>query len=212
MGQIIRHDGPESHYKKRGTPSLGGVFIFASLSITLLLCGNVNSSPFVATYLLTFCFFILGAVDDYLKYLRKNSKGLSAKSKLFWQFGISTTAMFFLIKNNVIDTMLYIPFVKGPIMDLGWLYIIFGSLVIVGSSNAVNLTDGLDGLAIGPIISSAVSLGIIAYLTGHSELASYLYIPYFRDAGELVVLSAAVIGAGLGFLWYNSFPAEIFHG
>ena len=212
FGQVVRGDGPQSHYKKRGTPTMGGVFIFASLTSALVLCGNFEALPFVTSYLIMFCFFILGIIDDYLKLLRKNSDGISAKLKLFWQFLISALIVFYLIKANIIDTNLYFPFHKGPLIDLDWFYIIFGSLVIVGSSNAVNLTDGLDGLAIGPIITSAASLGIIAYLTGHFELAEYLYIPYFRNTGELVVLSAAIIGSGLGFLWYNSFPAEIFMG
>ena len=212
FGQVVRSDGPEAHYKKRGTPTFGGVFIFASLSGALFLCGNFNAVPFVASYLIMLGLFVLGVVDDYLKMRRGNSDGVSAKVKLFWQFLISALVMFFLIKTKAIDTWLYVPFYKGPLIDLGWFYVIFGALVIVGSSNAVNLTDGLDGLAIGPIISSAASLGIIAYLTGHFELAEYLYIPYFRNTGELVVLSAAIIGAGLGFLWYNSFPAEIFMG
>ena len=212
FAQIVRKDGPESHYSKRGTPTFGGVFIFIALSISLLLCGNFKAIPFVVCYLIMASFFILGIVDDYLKLLRKNSDGISAKGKLFWQFLVSILIIFFLVDNKIIDTWLYVPFTKGPLFDLGWFYLLFGSLVIVGSSNAVNLTDGLDGLAIGSIITSAASLGIIAYLTGHFELAEYLYIPYFKDTGELVVLSAAIIGAGMGFLWYNCFPAQIFMG
>ena len=212
FGQIVRDDGPESHYKKQGTPTLGGVLIFASLAGSLLLCGNFQALPFISACFIMSCFFILGIVDDYLKLLRKNSDGVSAKAKLFWQFFASALIMFFLIEAQIIDTKLYVPFLKGPLLDMGWSYIAFGSLVIVGSSNAVNLTDGLDGLAIGPVITSAASLGIIAYLMGHVELAEYLYIPYFKDTGELVVLSAAIIGAGLGFLWYNAFPAEVFMG
>ena len=211
-GQIVRDDGPKSHYKKRGTPTLGGVFIFASLTSALALCGNFEALPFVVAYLVMLCFFILGITDDCLKLLRKNSHGISPKAKLFWQFLVSLLAMFYLIKADIIDTWLYTPFYKGALVDLHWFYLLFGSLVIVGSSNAANLTDGLDGLAIGPIITSAASLGIIAYLTGHSELAEYLYIPYFTNTGELVVLSAAIVGSSLGFLWYNSFPAEIFMG
>ena len=212
FGQVVRGDGPRSHYQKQGTPTLGGIFIFGSLVFSLAVCGNFAAKPFVSSCLVMLSFLILGIIDDCLKFLRKNSTGVSAKSKLFWQFLVSGPIMFFLIKAGVIDTWLYIPFHKGPFIDLGGFYIFFGSLVIVGASNAVNLTDGLDGLAIGPIVSSAASLGIIAYLTGHFELAQYLYIPYFKDTGELVVLSAAIIGAGLGFLWYNSFPAEIFMG
>ncbi|MCY4644787.1 MAG: phospho-N-acetylmuramoyl-pentapeptide-transferase [Bacteriovoracales bacterium] len=212
FGQIVRDDGPQSHYKKRGTPTLGGILIFSALTFSLVLCGNWQAWPFSASCLIMFCFFVLGITDDLLKLRRKNSDGLSAKTKLFWQFLIAMATMFVLIRVGATDTMLYVPFHKGPLVDLGWPYLLFASIVIVGSSNAVNLTDGLDGLAIGPIISSAASLGIIAYLTGHFELAKYLYIPHFTNVGELVVLAAAVIGAGLGFLWYNSFPAEIFMG
>ena len=210
--QIVRNDGPKSHYKKRGTPTLGGVFVFMSLTAAIVLCGNFEAIPFVVSYLVMLGFFILGVIDDCLKLRRKNSDGISPKAKLFWQFLISSLAMFYLIRANIIDTMLYVPFYKGPLVDLNWFYLLFGSLVVVGSSNAVNLTDGLDGLAIGSVITSAASVGIIAYLTGHFELAEYLYIPYFKNTGELVVLSAAIVGSGLGFLWYNSFPAEVFMG
>lgn len=212
FGQQVRDDGPESHLKKQGTPTFGGVFIFGSVAIALGLTGNFSSPPFLASIFVFISFFILGGLDDYLKVLKKNSKGVSAKSKLAWQFLTAFLIMFMLDKFNISDTLLYVPFYKGPVIDLGYFYYLFGSIVIVGSSNAVNLTDGLDGLAIGPIITSCASLGIIAYLTGHTELSDYLYIPYYKDSGELVVLSAAIIGAGLGFLWYNTYPAQIFMG
>ena len=212
FGQVIRDDGPKTHHKKQGTPTLGGVFIFASITASLIFCGNFNAWSFIAAYLVMFAFFILGAVDDFLKLSKKNSRGISAKAKLFWQFLLAILVTFCLIKADIIDTQFYVPFYKGPLLDIHWLYLLFAPLVMVGSSNAVNLTDGLDGLAIGPILTSAASLGIIAYLTGHVELAEYLYVPYFKNAGELVVLAAAIVGAGLGFLWYNSFPAEIFMG
>ena len=212
IGQVVREDGPESHYKKQGTPTSGGIFIFTSMSLAIMLCGNFYAWPLIMSYVLMLAFFILGGLDDYLKYCKQNSKGVSVGNKLFWQFLISLGVMFVLIQGEVVDTFLYVPFVKGPIFDLGWFHVIFGSLVIVGSSNAVNLTDGLDGLAIGPVMTCAVSLGIIAYLTGHYDLADYLYIPYFKNVGELVVLCSAIVGAGMGFLWYNSFPAEIFMG
>ena len=144
-------------------------------------------------------FFLLGFIDDRLKFIRKSSKGLSARAKFFWQILISCIIMSFLIFGNIVDTLLYIPFYKGALWDLGFWYIPFGALVIVASSNAVNLTDGLDGLAIGPIMTSAASLGVIAYFMGHSELARYLYIPYYENVGELVVFSAAIIGAGFWF-------------
>ncbi len=212
FGQIIRDDGPESHFKKKGTPTFGGVFIFMSIMGGLLICGNFSAPPLVISLIVMVSFFILGGIDDYLKVLKKNSDGISARAKLFWQFLTSAIALYLIIELKLVDTMLYIPFYKGAVIDLGYFYILFGSIVIVGSSNAVNLTDGLDGLAIGPIITSSASLGIIAYLTGHIEFSEYLYIPYFHNIGELAVLMAAIIGAGLGFLWYNSYPAQIFMG
>jgi phospho-N-acetylmuramoyl-pentapeptide-transferase len=151
-------------------------------------------------------------VDDYLKVLKKNTKGVSARQKLLWQFSTALLAAYLMIKYQVTDTQLYIPFVKDPVMDLGWFYIVFAAFVIVGSSNALNLTDGLDGLAIGPTIISAATLGLLSYLSGHIELSSYLFIPHVPDVGELLVLVSAVIGAGVGFLWYNAYPAEIFMG
>ncbi len=212
FGQIIRDDGPESHFKKRGTPTMGGVFLLGSLFLTMLLCGNFFSIPLLITIFVTISYFFLGFKDDYLKVLKKDTKGVSAKGKLFWQFLTAVAAVWAMIYFNVIDTYLYIPFLKNPILDLGYGYILFGALVIVGSSNAVNLTDGLDGLAIGPIMISAATLGLITYVAGHKEFSNYLYIPYIENLGELTVLTSAVIGAGIGFLWYNSYPAQIFMG
>jgi phospho-N-acetylmuramoyl-pentapeptide-transferase len=153
-------------------------------------------------------FFLLGWRDDYLKVIKKNSDGVSAKQKLLWQAFTAIAASYVLIKFNIISTQLYVPFFKNPIIDLGWYYIAFSSLVIVGSSNAVNLTDGLDGLVTGPVITSAATLGILAYLTGHYAIAQYLYIPFVPGTGELLVLLAATVGASVGFLWYNSYPAQ----
>lgn len=212
FGQQVRDDGPESHLKKQGTPTFGGVFIAFSILMGVLLAGNFLATPFVAALGCFVSYFLLGGLDDYLKVLKKNSKGVSAKGKLLWQFLTAFLIMHLLISTGVTDTLLFVPFYKGPVVDLGYFYYLFGAIVIVGSSNAVNLTDGLDGLAIGPIITSCASLGIIAYLTGHIELSDYLFIPYYKDMGELVVLSAAIIGAGLGFLWYNTYPAQIFMG
>lgn len=212
FGQVIRVDGPKDHFKKAGTPTFGGVFVLGSIFFVSVFCGNFSSLPVLVTFLVTISFFILGYWDDYQKILKKNSAGISAKGKLVWQFLTAIIAMILMIKLQIIDTKIYLPFLKGGLINLGWSYVLFGSLVIVGSSNAVNLTDGLDGLAIGPIITSAASLGALAYVAGHRELASYLYIPYVENVGELVVLAAAMIGAGVGFLWYNSYPAQIFMG
>ncbi|MCB9060455.1 MAG: phospho-N-acetylmuramoyl-pentapeptide-transferase [Halobacteriovoraceae bacterium] len=212
FGQIIRNEGPESHFKKAGTPTMGGVFIIGTVFISIFLCGNFLSAPFLATLFVLFSYFVLGFIDDYTKVLKKNTKGVSAKGKLAWQFCTALLVGYFLIQKEIIDTNLYLPFVKGPVIDLGYFYIIFISLVVVGSSNAVNLTDGLDGLAIGPIITSAATLGLMAYVAGHKELSEYLLIPYVENVGELTIFAAALIGAGVGFLWYNSYPAQIFMG
>lgn len=212
FGQAIREDGPQSHLKKAGTPTLGGVFIIGSVLFALALCGNFDSWPFLLSIFVMASYFGLGWLDDYLKIIKKNSDGVSAKGKLLWQFSTAAIASYAMISLNVVDTTLHIPFLKDPLFDLGWFYAVFSSVVIVGSSNAVNLTDGLDGLVTGPVITSSATLGILAYLAGHVELSSYLYIPYVQDAGELVVLTAAVMGASVGFLWYNSYPAQIFMG
>ncbi len=212
FGQVVRDDGPESHFKKAGTPTMGGVFIIGSVLLAFGFCGNFLTYTVIATLLVLISYFLLGLVDDYLKVLKKNTKGINAKGKLAWQVLTSLVVGFLLIKYEVVDTMLYAPFLKEPLFDMGWLYLPFIVLVIVGSSNAVNLTDGLDGLAIGPIMTSAVSLGVLAYAAGHREIASYLYIPYIENVGELTVLCMAIVGAGVGFLWYNSYPAQIFMG
>lgn len=212
FGQIIRSDGPESHFKKKGTPTMGGVFMLGSIFVTTLICGNFFSMPLKITLGVTFSYFLLGFYDDYLKVLKKDTKGVSAKGKLAWQFGTALVAMYIMVSQNIINTDVYFPFFKAPIIDLGYWYILFGSIVIVGFSNAVNLTDGLDGLAIGPIMVSAATMGLLTYVTGHKEISQYLYIPYFEGMGEITVLTASIIGAGIGFLWYNSYPAQIFMG
>ena len=212
FGQIVRDDGPESHLKKQGTPTMGGVFILGSILGALALTANFTSIPMLVTLGVMVSYFFLGFLDDYLKVLKRNTDGISAKGKLLWQLVTAVVAGTILVKMNIIDTNLYAPFLKGSVINLYSVYIVFIALVVVGSSNAVNLTDGLDGLAIGPIITSAASLGIIAYAAGHREIASYLYIPYVENIGELTVLCAAIIGAGVGFLWYNSYPAQIFMG
>ncbi len=212
FGQIVRDDGPVTHLKKTGTPTMGGCFILGSIFLTMGICGNFFSKATVMTLVVMISYFWLGFVDDYLKVLKKDTKGVSAKGKLFWQFSTALLVSYFMVHFKVIDTCLYLPFIKGPVLDMGMLYIVFASLVIVGSSNAVNLTDGLDGLAIGSIISSCISLSVLAYVAGHFEIANYLHIPYIESAGELAVITAAIIGAGIGFLWFNSYPAQIFMG
>lgn len=212
FGQIVRDDGPEAHLKKMGTPTMGGVFIIGSIGIALSITGNFFSYPLLAAIFVMLSYFGLGFLDDYLKVLKKDTKGVSAKGKLAWQFVTAICAVWILVSTGAIDTKLYAPFIKGSLFDMGYFYIIFASVVIVGSSNAVNLTDGLDGLAIGPIMTSALALSIFSYVAGHMSLANYLYFPYIENVGELVVIGTAIIGAGVGFLWYNSYPAQIFMG
>lgn len=213
FGQAIRDDGPESHFKKKGTPTLGGIFIIGSVLTSALFVGNYTSMSFVITLLVMTSFFILGWVDDYLKVIKKNSDGVSAKVKLVWQFTTAIIASYYLLELEVVNSKLYFPFFKEPIMDLGlYGYIGFASFVIVGSSNAVNLTDGLDGLVTGPVITSASTLGILSYLAGHVKISNYLLIPYVESSAELTVLCAAIVGASVGFLWYNCNPAQIFMG
>ncbi len=212
FGQVVRDFGPKSHFKKAGTPTMGGIFIFCSVLLAFALCGNFYPLTVTSTLAIFSSYFVLGLIDDYLKVLKKNSNGISVKGKLLWQAITAFGVGIFLIQHQAIDTMLYIPFLKEPLFDMGQLYPFFITLVIVGTSNAVNLTDGLDGLAIGPIMTSAASLGILTYAAGHKQLADYLYIPYIENVGELTVLCMAILGAGVGFLWYNSYPAQVFMG
>ena len=212
FGQSIREDGPESHFKKKGTPTLGGIFIIGSVLAALFLVGNFNSWAILMALFVMLSYFVLGWLDDYFKIAKGNSDGISARGKLLWQFVTAVIACFVLIHFKVISTDLYIPFLKDPVMNLGYGYILFGSFVIVGSSNAVNLTDGLDGLVTGPVITSAATLGLLAYISGHTTMASYLFIPNIEGAGELTVLCACITGASVGFLWYNCNPAQVFMG
>ncbi len=212
FGQMIRDVGPESHKKKAGTPTMGGAFIFLSVVFTMIIFGNFSSEPLIYCLAIYTSYFFLGLLDDYLKILKKNSDGVSAKGKLLWQFLTAALCSYALIIWSPVTTDLYLPFFKWPVVNLGYVFIPFVSIVIVGSSNAVNLTDGLDGLAIGPVMTSASVLGILAYLSGHTALSSYLFIPYFQGLGELTVLASAIVGASMGFLWYNSYPAQIFMG
>lgn len=212
FGQSIRDQGPESHKKKSGTPTMGGIFLIASVVLCLLVFGNFHSFPLLVSLCVMLSYFLLGGIDDYFKIAKKNSDGVSGKIKLVWQFATAATVVWMLIDYQIIDTKLYLPFFKTGVIDLGWWYIGFGSFVIVGSSNAVNLTDGLDGLAGGTVACATAALGVLCYVAGHIELANYLYIPFINGAGELSVLCASIIGACLGFLWYNAHPAQVFMG
>ncbi len=211
-GQVVRTDGPKDHLKKSGTPTFGGVLIVIGMSGGLLLSGNFSSWPFLSSLVVMISYFCLGLYDDYLKVLKKNSKGVSGRGKLFWQFTTALLVSWALYAFDVVDSKLYFPFFKETFIDLGPFFILWSSIVIVGSSNAVNLTDGLDGLAIGPIMTACCTLAILSYLAGHREMSQYLYLPYVEHAGELVVLLLSIVGAGMGFLWYNAYPAQIFMG
>jgi phospho-N-acetylmuramoyl-pentapeptide-transferase len=212
MGQSIRKLGPESHFKKEGTPTMGGVLILIAIIVPTLLWADLTNLYVWLTLLVTGGYGIIGFTDDLLKVRKKNSDGLSPRQKMFWQVLIAFAASFFLVHYSGFQTTLTIPFFKTLHPDLGWFYVPFAMLVIIGASNAVNLTDGLDGLAIGPVIIAAGTYLLFAYLTGHANLASYLQITGVPGAGELAVLCGAMVGAGLGFLWFNSYPAQVFMG
>lgn len=213
-GQPIRSDGPESHFDKAGTPTMGGVMILFSIFITTLLFADLRNHYIWICLFVLGSFGLLGFIDDYKKVSKNDYKGISGKAKLLIQFLVSLI-VFLAIKNTVSPeyaTLLSFPFFKNLFLDLGYFYIPFTMIVIIGSSNAVNLTDGLDGLAAGTITVAIASFGIITYLVGNSIYSQYLQIIHVPMAGELTVLCAAIAGSALGFLWYNAEPAEIFMG
>ena len=214
-GQPIRDDGPETHFKKAGTPTMGGLMIlFSGIGSTLLWMDFRNAYAWIVLFV-TLGFGMVGMVDDYLKLTKRNPKGLSGKKKLVVQYAIATVACFAYVSANGTEaaTGISIPFIKDFLVNYGiWLFLPFTLLVLVGASNAVNLTDGLDGLAIVPVIIAAGVFGVIAYLTGNKIYADYLLIQHVPNAGELAIFCGALIGAGLGFLWFNAPPAMVFMG
>lgn len=214
IGQSIRNDGPESHLEKAGTPTMGGTLILVAIAISALLWSDLENRYVWVVMLVTMGHGVIGFVDDYRKVMQGNSKGLSAKAKIFWQSVIAISAGTFLYMSAelAIETQFIVPFFKNVTIDFGWGYIVVTYFVIMGSSNAVNLTDGLDGLAIMPTVMVAAALGIIAYLSGHANFSGYLSIPHLPKSGELIVFCAAMVGAGLGFLWFNAYPAMVFMG
>ncbi|MCP3851615.1 MAG: phospho-N-acetylmuramoyl-pentapeptide-transferase [Gammaproteobacteria bacterium] len=214
IGQVVRDDGPESHFSKAGTPTMGGALILVAIAVSTLLWGDLNNHYVWVVLLVTLSFGLVGWVDDYRKVVYKDTKGLIARYKYFWQSLIGAVAAVYLYMSAQTpeETLLLIPFMKDVFIDLGPFYILLTYLVIVGSSNAVNLTDGLDGLAIMPTVMVAGALGVFAYLTGHYNFSDYLGIPYIQGVGEVVVICAAFVGAGLGFLWFNTYPAQVFMG
>ncbi|MDH2431626.1 phospho-N-acetylmuramoyl-pentapeptide-transferase [Pokkaliibacter plantistimulans] len=215
IGQAVRNDGPQSHLSKAGTPTMGGALILISIAISTLLWADLNNRYIWVVLAVMFVFGAVGWVDDYRKVIEKNSKGLPARWKYFWQSvgGIGAAAFLYATASTAAETTLIIPMIKHWAIPLGMVgFVVFTYLVIVGSSNAVNLTDGLDGLAIMPTVMVAGAMGIFAYVTGNAKFAEYLLIPYVQGSGELLVICGAVVGAGLGFLWFNTYPAQVFMG
>jgi phospho-N-acetylmuramoyl-pentapeptide-transferase len=212
FGQSIRTDGPQTHQKKAGTPTMGGWLILLSTIVPLILWIDIRNHLVIGTVLITWGFGLIGFMDDYLKVSKKNTKGLSGKIRLLGEFLISGLVLLVLIQYYGLNTVVSFPFVKHLFFDLGIWYAAFGALVIVGTANAVNLTDGLDGLAIVPVIVSAGTLALFSYIVGHATIANYLQITHVPGAGELAPLAAAMVAGGLGFLWFNTFPAQVFMG
>lgn len=212
FGQSIRDDGPQEHKKKAGTPTMGGWLILLTSLVSTVLWLDLKNPLVVSTLFIMWTFGLVGFADDYLKVSKKNSKGLSGKIRLIAEFSLSGLTLFILIKYFDFNTSFTVPFLKNVSFELGYFYILIGSLVIVGTANAVNFTDGLDGLAIVPISISAATLGLFAYVAGHSAIAGYLQIPHIVGAGELTPLAGALLGGGLGFLWFNAYPAQMFMG
>ncbi len=214
VGQTVRLDGPKSHLQKSGTPTMGGVLILIAVIFGVLLWADLSSRYIWVILLTTLGFGLIGFVDDYRKLILKDSRGLLARQKFFWQslIGLGVAVFLFVTAKWSTETQLIIPFFKLLRFELGWFYIVFVYFVIVGTSNAVNLTDGLDGLAILPVVMVAGALGIFAYVSGNLIFAKYLLIPYVPGVGDVAVFCSAIIGAGLGFLWFNTYPAQIFMG
>jgi phospho-N-acetylmuramoyl-pentapeptide-transferase len=214
IGQSIRQDGPQSHFSKAGTPTMGGALILVSIGISTLLWADLSNRYIWATLLLTLAYGGIGFIDDYKKLVLRNSKGLAGKHKYLWQsiFGFSAAVYLYYTATLPAETTFIVPFFKNIYFNMGWLYVLMTYFVIVGTSNAVNLTDGLDGLAIMPSVLVGGALGIFAYASGNSHFAEYLGIPFLPKSGELVVFCGALVGAGLGFLWFNAYPAQVFMG
>ncbi len=212
IGQSIRDDGPQSHKKKQGTPTMGGTLMLVSFLVPAFLWVDWFN-PFVwAVVMVTTTYGAIGFWDDWLKVSKKNTKGLPGKLRLALEFLTVVVVVGILVHRGDLPTMIYLPFFKSVAWDLGFFYVPFAALVVVGCANAVNLTDGLDGLAIVPVIICAGTFAIFAYVAGHSQIASYLGIPFVAGSGELTILATAVMASGLGFLWYNSYPAQVFMG
>ena len=214
IGQTVRDDGPESHLTKAGTPTMGGALILVAIAVSTLLWSDLGNRYVWMVLTVTLLFGLIGWVDDYRKLVLRDSRGLPARWKYLWQsvVGLAAAVVLLVTAAGPHETQLIVPFFKTVAIDLGWLFVPLAYFVIVGSSNAVNLTDGLDGLAILPTVMVAGALGIFVYVTGHVKFADYLQIPYIIGVGEVVVFCGAIVGAGLGFLWFNAYPAQVFMG
>ncbi|QFY89272.1 phospho-N-acetylmuramoyl-pentapeptide-transferase [Magnetovirga frankeli] len=214
IGQTVRDDGPQSHLSKSGTPTMGGALILLAVSLATLLWADLSNRYVWAVLLTTLIFGVIGFVDDYIKLVRRDPKGLIARYKYFWQSvaGLGVALFLYSSAQTPAETQLIIPFFKDVVINLGAWYILLTYLVVVGASNAVNLTDGLDGLAIMPTVLVAGALGVFAYSAGHANFASYLLIPHLPGVGEVAVICGGLVGAGIGFLWFNTYPAQVFMG
>lgn len=214
IGQSVRDDGPESHFSKAGTPTMGGALILVAIVISTLLWSDLSSRFVWVVLFVTIGFGAIGWIDDYKKIVYGDAKGLSARVKYLWQSVVGLTAALALFHTAQfpIETQLIVPFIKDILIDLGWMYVVLTYFVIVGTSNAVNLTDGLDGLAILPTVLVGGALGVFAYVTGNINFSNYLGIPYVPGVGEMVIFCGAIVGSGLGFLWFNTYPAQVFMG
>jgi phospho-N-acetylmuramoyl-pentapeptide-transferase len=214
IGQRVRDDGPQSHLPKAGTPTMGGALILVAIVVSTVLWADIRSRFVVIALGVTLAFGLIGFYDDYLKLIVGNSKGLAARYKYLWQSiaGLAAAVALYLTAQTPAETTLFVPFFKNIALPLGVFFIVLTYLVIVGTSNAVNLTDGLDGLAIMPAALVAGALGVFAYVTGNVVFSGYLGIPYIPGVGELLIFCATIVGAGLGFLWFNAYPAQVFMG
>ncbi|MBZ2189659.1 phospho-N-acetylmuramoyl-pentapeptide-transferase [Alcanivorax sp. JB21] len=214
VGQAIRDDGPKSHLSKAGTPTMGGALILVSIAFSTLLWADLGNRFVWITLGVLVIFGAVGWVDDWRKVVEKNPRGLPARWKYLWQSvgALAAACALYFTAQSPVETQLIVPFFKDVAINLGLFYLVLTYFVINGTSNAVNLTDGLDGLAIMPTVLVAGALGVFAYVSGHAEFANYLHIPFVAGSGELVVICAAICGAGLGFLWFNAYPAQVFMG
>ena len=215
IGQVVRDYGPDTHLGKMGTPTMGGALILVAVAAGTLLWANLSNRFIWIVLAVTLAFGLIGFYDDYLKLVIKNPRGLAARWKYLWQSlaGLAAAAALWQTAQSPAETALYVPFFKNVAIPMGAVaFIVFTYFVIVGSSNAVNLTDGLDGLAIMPCVMVAGALGVFAYVTGNVNFAAYLQIPYVPGVGEVLIFLATIVGAGLGFLWFNTYPAQVFMG